>query len=158
MRLPFHRLLIVPAVALAVTAAAQDGYQMPPDNIVRIAEAPPTPGISVSPDNAHVVLTHRESLIPLAELSRAELRIAGLRIDPAANAMSRRRMFRRLTLEALDGGAETAVTGLPDPLRGDHLSWRRTAPGSPSPTPGTTGWSCGRWMPAGARRPGSSPA
>ena len=37
--------------------------------------------------------------------------------------MSRRRMFRRLTLEALDGGAETAITGLPDPLRGDHLSW-----------------------------------
>ena len=123
MRLPFHRLLIVPAVALAATATAQDGYQMPPDNIVRIAEAPPTPGISVSPDKAHAVLTHRESLIPLAELSRTELRIAGLRIDPAANAMSRRRMFRRLTLEALDGGAETAITGLPDPLRGDHLSW-----------------------------------
>ena len=84
MRLPFHRLLIVPAVALAGTATAQDGYQMPPDNIVRIAEAPPTPGISVSPDKAHAVLTHRESLIPLAELSRTELRIAGLRIDPAA--------------------------------------------------------------------------
>ena len=97
------------ALALAgfVPAAAQDGYQMPPDNIVRIAEAPPTPGISVSPDKAHVVLTHRESLIPLAELSRTELRIAGLRIDPAANAMSRRRMFRGLTLKALDGGAET---------------------------------------------------
>ncbi len=123
MRLPLFRLLIVPAVALAAFAAAQDGYQMPPDNIVRIAEAPPTPGISVSPDKAHVVLTHRESLIPLAELSRAELRIAGLRIDPAANAMSRRRMFRGLTLEALEGGAETAITGLPDPLRGDHLSW-----------------------------------
>ena len=123
MRLPLFRLLIVPAVALAATAAAQDGYQMPPDNIVRIAEAPPTPGISVSPDKAHAVLTHRESLIPLAELSRTELRIAGLRIDPAANAMSRRRMFRGLTLKALDGGAETAVTGLPDPLRGDHLSW-----------------------------------
>ena len=86
MRLPFHRLLIVPAVTLAVfavaSAAAQDGYQMPPEDIVRIAEAPPTPGISVSPDKARVVLTHRESLVPLAELSRPELRIAGLRIDP----------------------------------------------------------------------------
>jgi len=123
MRLPLFRLLTLPAVALAATAIAQDGYQMPPENIVRIAEAPPTPGISVSPDKVHVVLTHRESLIPLAELSRTELRIAGLRIDPAANAMSRRRMFRGLTLNALDGGAETAITGLPDPLRGDHLGW-----------------------------------
>ena len=128
MRLPFHRLLIVPAVALAAAAlaaaaAAQEGYQTPPDAIVRIAEAPPTPGISVSPDKAHAVLTHRSSLLPLAELSRAELRIAGLRIDPAANAASRRRMFRGITLERLDGGAETAITGLPDALRGDHLSW-----------------------------------
>ena len=123
MRLPFHRLLIVPAVALAAAAAAQEGYQTPPDAIVRIAEAPPTPGISVSPDKAHAVLMHRSSLVPLAELSRAELRIAGLRIDPAANAASRRRMFREITLERLDGGAATAITGLPDALRGDHLSW-----------------------------------
>ena len=70
MRLPLFRLLTLPAVALAGFATAQDGYQMPPENIVRIAEAPPTPGISVSPDKAHVVLTHRESLVPLAELSR----------------------------------------------------------------------------------------
>ena len=82
MRLPFHRLLIVPAVALAAATAAQEGYQTPPDAIVRIAEAPPTPGISVSPDKTHAVLTHRSSLAPLAELSRPELRIAGLRIDP----------------------------------------------------------------------------
>ena len=123
MRLPFHRLLIVPAVALAAAAAAQEGYQTPPDAIVRIAEAPPTPGISVSPDETHAVLTHRSSLAPLAELSRPELRIAGLRIDPAANAASRRRMFRDVTLERLDGGESVAITGLPDPLRGDHLSW-----------------------------------
>ena len=123
MRLPFHRLLIVPAVALAAAAAAQEGYQTPPDAIVRIAEAPPTPGISVSPDKTHAVLTHRSSLAPLAELSRPELRIAGLRIDPAANAASRRRMFRDVTLERLDGGEAVAITGLPDPLRGDHLSW-----------------------------------
>ena len=123
MRLPFHRLLIVPAVALAAAAAAQEGYQTPPDAIVRIAEAPPTPGISVSPDKTHAVLTHRSSLAPLAELSRPELRIAGLRIDPAANGASRRRMFRDVTLERLDGGEAVAISGLPDPLRGDHLSW-----------------------------------
>ena len=122
-RLVANPLLLIALGTFAAFATAQDGYQMPPENIVRIAEAPPTPGISVSPDKARVVLTHRESLVPLAELSRTELRIAGLRIDPAANAASRRRMFRGLTLKGLDGGVETAVTGLPDPLRGDHLSW-----------------------------------
>ena len=123
MRLPFHRLLIVPAVVLAAAAGAQDGYQTPPDAIVRIAEAAPTPAVSVSPDKMHAVVLHRSSLVPLAELSRPELRIAGLRIDPAANAASRRRVFRGITLERIDGGDAAGITGLPDPLRGDHVSW-----------------------------------
>ena len=107
----------------AVSATAQ-GYRTPPEAISRIAEAPPTPGIQISPDRRSAVLLHRSSLVPLAELSREELRLAGLRIDPAANAASRRRVFREITLEPLagDGGAQE-ITGLPDPLRGDHLSW-----------------------------------
>ena len=104
-------------------ASAQDGYRTPPAAIARIAEAPPTPGISVSPGATHAVLLHRSSLLPLAELARPELRIAGLRIDPAANAASRRRVFRELTLKRLPGGAEVALSGLPANLRGDHLSW-----------------------------------
>ncbi len=120
MRFPFHLLLIAPTAALA---AAQEGYRTPPAEIARIAEAPPTPGISVSPDKNHTALTHRSSLIPLADLSRPELRIAGLRIDPAANARSRRRIFGGITLQRIDGGEAAGITGLPDPLRGDHLSW-----------------------------------
>ena len=108
-------------------AAAQEddpqGYRTPPDTIARIAEAPPTPGISVSPDATHAVLTHRASLIPLAELTRPELRIAGLRLDPATSAASRRRTRNGLTLKRLRDGAAIALTGLPDPLRADHLSW-----------------------------------
>ncbi len=118
-----RRLLFVSAVLLTASASAQEGYRMPPEDIARIAEAPPTPGISVSPDKTHAALTHRSSLIPLTELARPELRIAGLRIDPAANAASRRRMFRELTLERLEDGGAVSITGLPEPLRGDHLSW-----------------------------------
>ena len=96
-------------LGFAADAAAQEddpqGYRTPPDTIARIAEAPPTPGISVSPDAAHAVLTHRASLIPLAELTRPELRIAGLRLDPATSAASRRRTRNGLTLRRLRDGA-----------------------------------------------------
>lgn len=104
-------------------ASAQTGYETPPDAIVRIAEAPSTPAISVAPGAAHAVLLHRDSLIPLAELARPELRIAGLRIDPATSAASRRRTWNALTLKRLADGAEVVLTGLPSPLRGDHFAW-----------------------------------
>ena len=116
-------LLAPGALAIAAAAFAQTGYERPPDAIARIAEAAPTAGISVAPGAGRAVLTHRDALIPLDELSRPELRVAGLRIDTGANTASRRRVFRRITLKSLPDGAETAVTGLPDPLRGDHLSW-----------------------------------
>ncbi len=124
-RFPFVPVLAASALGLALAApkAGAQGYQTPPGEIAEIAEAPPTPAIAVSPDKAHAVLLHRSSLTPLAELSRPELRIAGLRIDPQANAASRRRMFRGISLQRLDGGAAAAVTGLPEPLRGDHASW-----------------------------------
>ena len=110
-------------LALAASAAAQEPYRTPPTAIARIAEAPPTPAISVAPGAGRAVLLHRSSLMPIAELARPELRIAGLRIDPAANAASRRRVFRELTLKELPGAGEIPITGLPESLRGDHLFW-----------------------------------
>ena len=111
------------ATLAAAPASAQDGYRTPPDAIVRIAEAPSTPAISVAPGAAHAVLMHRDSLIPLADLARPELRIAGLRLDPATSAASRRRTWNGLTLKRLADGAEVSLTGLPSPLRGDHFAW-----------------------------------
>ncbi len=119
--------LAVAAVAGALLASgparAQTGYETPPEAIVRIAEAPSTPAISVAPGAAHAVLMHRDSLIPLADLARPELRIAGLRLDPATSAASRRHTWNALTLKRLPDGAEVALTGLPSPLRGDHFAW-----------------------------------
>ena len=111
------------ALFAAAPGLAQTGYRTPPEAIARIAEAPTTPGISVAPGAAHAVLLHRPSLIPLRELAKPELRIAGLRLDPATSAASRRRTWNALTLKRLADGADLPLTGLPEPLRGDHFSW-----------------------------------
>ena len=114
------------AAALAFFASAgfaQEGYQTPPAELARIADASPTPAISVSPGADLAALFHRASTVPLAELSREELRIAGLRIDPARNAQSRRRFFHGIELVRMDGAEGPAVTGLPEELQGDHARW-----------------------------------
>ncbi len=120
----FRSVLLVLASSLVPSAAmAQEGYQTPPPALARIADAAPTPAIAVSPDGEIAALFHRASTVPLAELSREELRIAGLRIDSARNARSRRRTFERIDLTRLDGGEAPEVTGLPDGFQGDHARW-----------------------------------
>ena len=77
------------AIALvAVTAPAlnaQDGYRLPPQEIVDILDAPQAPGVIVSADGNWLVLSHRLNMPSLADLSQPMLRIGGRRINPATN-------------------------------------------------------------------------
>ena len=62
---------------------------MPPKAIADIVDAPATPGVSISPDKKQILIMERSSLTSIEELSQPELRLAGLRINPATNGRSR---------------------------------------------------------------------
>jgi hypothetical protein len=57
-------------------------YQRPPEEIAKLVEAPLTPLVSFSPDKVWMLLLERSDYPSIEELSRPELRIAGLRINP----------------------------------------------------------------------------
>ena len=61
---------------------SQQGYQRPPEEIAKILEAPQTPGVSISPDKTLMALLDNDDYPTIEELSRPELRLAGLRINP----------------------------------------------------------------------------
>jgi hypothetical protein len=110
---------------LAGTAPAQEtvDYQMPPQAIADIADAAPTPGIVVDPTKTWLIVLERPSLSSMGELAEPELRLAGLRIQPATNARSRRRVATSLELIALADGSTRTVTGLPSRARIDDASF-----------------------------------
>ena len=88
----FHRPPLVCALAsIAVGAAtapaltAQDGYRLPPQEIVDILDAPRAPGVNVSADGEWLILSHRRNMPSLADMSQPMLRIGGRRINPATN-------------------------------------------------------------------------
>ena len=88
----FHRPPLVYALALIALAAviapaltAQDGYRLPPQEIVDILDAPQAPGVAVSGDGNWLILSHRRNMPSLADLSQPMLRIGGRRINPATN-------------------------------------------------------------------------
>ncbi len=104
---------------------AQEGlkYQKPPEEIVEIMTASPTPSVSISPDGAVIALIERPGMPTIEDLSREELRLAGLRIDPAVNGPSRRTYSTGLSLMDIEGNNRKEIKGLPSDLKMEIFSW-----------------------------------
>ena len=89
---------LLPATLVAACAAgflasaahevsAQEGYRMPPQEIVRILDAPPPPFVNVSPDGEWIVLTGRRSMPSIEDMAQPMLRLGGRRINPATTGV-----------------------------------------------------------------------
>ncbi|MCH7815394.1 MAG: S9 family peptidase [Proteobacteria bacterium] len=108
---------------LANAQSTDQSYRLPPLDIADIVDAAPTPGVLVDPRNNWILLMSRPGLPTIAELSEPELRIAGMRINPANNAASRRTYFNGLTLRHLGDASERRIVGLPNSPRIDSVTW-----------------------------------
>ncbi len=120
--LPFLCLLLI-APTLATAQDAAVSYQMPPQVLADMIDAPPTPWVAVSPDNQWLLLLEQPGHPPISEVAAPELRLAGLRINPRSNAPSRERTMNGLVFQRLDDGKEVRVKGLPDEPRITGVSW-----------------------------------
>lgn len=119
-------LLLAVLMALPFLATAQStdqGYRMPPLDIADIVDAEPTPFVSVAPNNNWLLLMRRPGLPGIDELSQPELRIAGMRINPANNGPSREFYFNGLQLQSLADSSLRTISGLPNNPRIDSVSW-----------------------------------
>lgn len=122
-KIPAAGLLILavlePATLFAQPAAtpaapiAATGYQLPPEAIRAIAEAPPTPWVLPSPDRRALLVFSWDVLTPLAELAEPELRLAGQRIQPRYFGPSRSRPYTGMAIAKLEDPALRPVAGLP---------------------------------------------
>lgn len=111
------------AAALPLIAAAQSGYQKPSDVLAAIVDAPATPTISISPDRTRLAILARAERPDIVELAQPELRIAGLRINPATDGPSRAITYNGLSFTTLSNGASTTVAGLPSSPRILTAAW-----------------------------------
>jgi len=98
-------------------------YKVPPEPIVRIVDAPTTPSVSVSPDKSNIILVEVPPIITIEELSAEELRLGGLRINPATNGRSRQTFYRGFRIMNIDGTNMREIEGLPDNPRFGYPMW-----------------------------------
>lgn len=116
-------ILILIAVGLHSHAQGSQGYQRPPEEIAKLVEAPLTPAVTLSPDKSWMALMDRSDYPSIEELSRPELRIAGLRINPDNFGPSRNNFFIGLKFKNLKDMKEYPVAGLPSPLQISNMSF-----------------------------------
>jgi dipeptidyl aminopeptidase/acylaminoacyl peptidase len=114
---PLAQAPAIAAEAAAAPSAVADGYRLPPQGLVDIIDAPPTPGVLPDPRGQWLLILERPSLPPIAELAERELRLGGLRIRPANHSPSRAGYLTGLRLLRLSDLSERRISGLPEGAR-----------------------------------------
>lgn len=108
--------------APVATVGASSGYELPPQDVIDIVDAPPAPSYSLSPDGSTAVLAHRDALPSMEDLAQPMLRLAGSRINPNRNEARRTRYFHTYELQDVHSG-ETRKIDVPANSKLGSPSW-----------------------------------
>ncbi|MEO8795438.1 MAG: prolyl oligopeptidase family serine peptidase [Daejeonella sp.] len=110
---------------LHFSAFAQDElkYQKPPQSIINLVDAPQQPTVIINSDGSTMVFLQNPGLPGIAEVARPEVRIAGLRINPKTNGLSRTAYHNGISVKSIKKNEDFEFSGLPDVLKISDVSW-----------------------------------
>ncbi len=115
-------LLVIEFFSMSNSLQGQTSYQTPPQAVIDIVDAKPEPSVSLSPDANWMVYIDRNAMPDIADLARRYVGVAGMRIDPVANASFQTDFFRGLSIRKQDSSMLTRI-----PIQGDcrisTVSW-----------------------------------
>src|ERR1041385_3678314 len=83
---------------------AQEPYHDPSPEIAKILDAAPAPLVVLSPDRTRLLIVERAGLPPISEVAAPELRLAGVRLNPRTNSLSRTQVNTGLIVAPIGAG------------------------------------------------------
>ncbi len=100
-------------------------YQKPPSEILELVDINRAPNVLLDDNKTHLILLYRDAYKSIDELSKEELRLGGLRIDPKTNIGSRVTYYNNVKLKQLGkkNSAIIQVKGLPQNPKLTNFSW-----------------------------------
>jgi dipeptidyl aminopeptidase/acylaminoacyl peptidase len=101
---------------------AATGWQSPPDDILEVLHAPQLPYVWTAPTGEYLLLADPVLYPPLAELAAPMHKLAGIRVNPAVNAIHGQHGGTSPRLVQVEGGAETPLA-LPKGAEVDEVYW-----------------------------------
>jgi dipeptidyl aminopeptidase/acylaminoacyl peptidase len=113
---------LVAICALPASANDTARYQVPPQAMIDMVDAAQIPQTALAPNNEWLMLLERPALPSVVDLSQPELRLAGLRINPRNNDLSRTTHATAIRFVRLADRLEKLVQNVPANARiGDAL-------------------------------------
>ncbi|MFK2819808.1 prolyl oligopeptidase family serine peptidase [Flavobacteriaceae sp. LMIT009] len=110
-------------ISLQFTAQENIGYQLPPDEILELADAPLAPSLRRDSQGEKMFFLYRNNFKSIAELSETEMRLGGLRINPKTNIGSRITYYTNIKVRNGRNDEDKQVTGLPENGRYAYASF-----------------------------------
>ncbi|MFI5203311.1 MAG: prolyl oligopeptidase family serine peptidase [Flavobacteriales bacterium] len=107
---------------IPVHVEAQEGlsFQKPPKEILDLADIDAPPAITRDRFNKYLVTYNRSYYKTLDELAAEELKLGGLRMNPANHNQSRTRTYTGLSFKDFSTLKDIPVSGLPSPLKMEY--------------------------------------
>lgn len=99
-------------------------YQKPPQEILELVDVQLAPSVLMDDSKENMILLYRDAYTSIEELSKEEMRLGGLRIDPKTNIGSRVTYRNGVKIQRLKKGNEVIeVNGLPEKPRLANFTW-----------------------------------
>lgn len=118
--------VLLSAVILTIVSGKTQenlNYQIPPREIMELADYQKTPGVIMDEKKEFMVFTYQNTYKTLEDLNQEELQLAGLRINPVTNISSSINYITNLKVRKLLDKELIQVQGLPDKPRITYLTW-----------------------------------
>lgn len=116
-------LIIIPLLLLLSNLQAQTNYQLPPKEILELADVKSPAQTLISRNNTYLVMLERPLYKSLEELAEPELKLAGLRMNPENFDVSRGSFYTQMELKVLSSGKMIPFKNLPQPLKAKSIQF-----------------------------------
>jgi len=120
-------IIVILFCLMSILSEAQENlkFQNPSEEILNLADVTLAPGVIMNEAKTQMLLLYRDQYKSIEELSREEMRLAGLRIDPKTNIGSRTYYYNNIELKNIDKpNSETKqIEGLPNNSKLANFVW-----------------------------------
>ncbi|MFZ4521141.1 MAG: alpha/beta hydrolase family protein [Bacteroidales bacterium] len=106
---------------ITLAVCAQTDYQLPPKEILDLADVKTPSQTMISRNNTWLLLLERPLYKTLEELSEPELKLAGLRMNPENFNVARSSFYTNLTIQRVNDGNPVILKNMPQPLRMQYV-------------------------------------
>lgn len=111
------------AFSLSSFGQLDQAFQLPPKEILELVDIKAAPAVRIDAKATYMVVMERDNFKSLEELAEDEIRLGGVRINPAINSQSRATVYTSIKIKNIVTGKDIQLSGIPEKLKLSNFSF-----------------------------------